>query len=310
MIIAVDFDGTLALGNKSHITLSEPNYALIDRLRRLKSIYNCKIKIVTARGAKKNLTYNEKVARYDVLIREFLDRYHVPYDEISYNKEYAHLYIDDMTITQNSDFEGLLSPFTKNKLIFTDSTVIKNTEKALFEANWYQKSIIDTPKVLFYNDELIITERIKNIEQCNVEDYFNILDKFKLNQIDNWGFETYINNIKEIKYQSDKTKKIINTITPTEPTFFHGDFSVTNILKSDKIYLIDPNYKNIFGSYLTDAGKLFFSLVAFNYDYPTANLLVNKYGVDVLKFAVCEGLRVCKYSNKYISIVNNIADII
>ena len=33
-------------------------------------------------------------------------------------------------------------------------------------------------------------------------------------------------------------------------------------------------------------------------------------GPDVWRYAVAEGLRVCKYAPKYISIVNNIADFI
>lgn len=310
MIVCVDFDGTLALGNKSHITLSEPNYKLIDQLRALKEEFECTIKIVTARGSKAGLSEKEKIDRYDKYIRQFLKMYNVPYDCISYNKEYAHIYIDDMTISPFDDFTALLSPFTKSKILFTNTTVIKHTKTALHEYDWYKKSIINTPKVLFCNDELIITERIRNLDQPTIDDYFKIIDHFRQNSINNWNFDTYKNNIYRIEYESEKTRFVVNSIKKHNPSFFHGDLSTTNVLKSDKIYLIDPNYKNIFGSYITDAGKLFFSLIAYNNDYKTAKLLVNRYGNDVLIFAVCEGLRVCKYQPKYISIVNNISDLI
>lgn len=309
MIISVDFDGTLALGNKSHITLSEPNYELIERLQLLKKEYDCIIKIVTARGAKANLSNFEKEQKYTHIIKEFLNMYEVPYDVISYNKEYAHIYIDDMSISPNENFEALLSPFTKNKILFTENSVIKESKTALFEFEWYKQSIWPTPNVLFCNDELIITQRIKNPSKPSINECITILYTFKENKISNWKFETYKKNIKPIQYSTEDTRKVVESLPEHEGTFFHGDFSTTNILKSDDIYLIDPNYKNIFGSYLTDAGKLFFSMVAYENDYNSAKKIVDEFGKDVMAFAVAEGLRVCKYKPKYISIVNNIADL-
>ena len=115
-------------------------------------------------------------------------------------------------------------------------------------------------------------------------------------------------NIKPIKHA---TQKVLDLEYPKhDSTFFHGDLSTTNVLVADKIFCIDPNYRNVFGSYLTDAGKAYFSLVAFNKDFKEAEKIVDAYGCNVRRFAVAEGLRVCKYQEKYISIVNNIADTI
>jgi hypothetical protein len=61
---------------------------------------------------------------------------------------------------------------------------------------------------------------------------------------------------------------------------------------------------------LTDAGKAVFSLIAYEASFDEAKKIVNEFGPDVWHFAVAEGLRVCKYQPKYISIVNNIADLI
>lgn len=314
MIIVVDFDGTLALGNKSHITLAEPNYSLIQRLQGLKREYDCIIKIVTARGGKGGLSLEEKEQKYTENIKAFLHMYKVPYDVISYQKEYGHIYIDDMTISQTDNFEPLLSPFTKNKILFTEKTVIKNSKSALFEFEWYKQSIWDTPNVLFCNDEIIITQRVENSVKPTIECYIEILNKFKKSKIKNYDFTSYVNNLVEIEYSTPKTKEIIKTLPEHQGTFFHGDFSTTNVLgymEGDKIKtnLIDPNYKNIFGSYLTDAGKLFFSLIAYEYDYTSAERLLSEYGKRVIQFAVAEGIRVCKYKPKYITIVNNIADL-
>ena len=106
IIIAVDFDGTLTIGNKDDILSNEPNLNLIQYLQNLRKSIHCHIKIVTARGAKKNLSLYEKKNKYQSLIEKFCHQYSIPYDEISFNKEYAHLYIDDMTINPFEKFTG------------------------------------------------------------------------------------------------------------------------------------------------------------------------------------------------------------
>lgn len=313
IIISVDFDGTLALGNKSHITSCEPNYKLIEKLNSLKNTIKVYIKIVTARGSKNNLSLTDKKNKYMPLIEEFCKKYRVPYDEISFAKEYAHLYIDDMTIGQFDDFYGYDSEFTKNKIVFTDKTVVKYCNTSLLEKDWYiiASNIINTPEVLFCNDELIITERILNNETLQPNDIINLLDIFKRNTIKNFNFTTYINNLIIPEHSSEKTKKILQSLPEHNGTFFHGDLSISNILKTNnKLYLIDPNYKYIFGSYITDAGKVFFSYVAYMNDYNSANTIRKKYGDIIMPFAVSEGCRVCKYKPEYISFVNNIAELI
>jgi hypothetical protein len=313
LIISVDFDGTLALGNKSHITSSEPNYTLIEKLRHLKQDTDAYIKIVTARGAKNNLSLEEKQKKYLKLIEQFCINYSIPFDEISFNKEYAHLYIDDMTIGPNDNFHGLVTEFTSNKILFTNNSVIKYCKTSLLEKEWYDiaDSVVKVPKVLFCNDELIITEKIQDNSNVFIEDILNILEIFKNNQIKNYSFTTYIENLIVPDYASKKTKEILSSLPEHPGTFFHGDLSISNVLKGNgNLFLIDPNYKYIFGSYITDAGKAFFSYIAYNQDYSSAKKIQDKYGDIILNFAVSEGSRVCKYRPEYISFVNNIAELI
>lgn len=311
--LSVDFDGTLALGNKSHITLSEPNYKLIERLRKLKNTIPVYIKIVTARGAKNNLSTEEKEKKYLHLIKKFCEMYSIPYDAISFNKEYADLYIDDMTIHQHSAFEGFFSDFTSNQLIFTESAVIKKCSTALIEKEWYliAQNIVNIPEILFCNDETLIMSRIKNPIAPDATEVIDLIEIFKRNQIKNYDFQTYKSNLTVPEFATDRTQKILDELPEHNGTFFHGDLSISNILKSNNsIYLIDPNYKYIFGSYLTDAGKAFFSYIAYYADWSSAEKIWRKFGDGVIKFAVSEGIRVCKYKPEYISIVNNIADIL
>jgi len=318
MIVIVDFDGTLATGNKSHITLLEPNTKLINYLIKLKKEINPTIKVVTARGGKNNLTEQEKIKSYYNLIDAWLKKHKVPFDEISFNKVYGHVYIDDMTISQNEEIISQKSPFTKNKLIFTNEKVIKYAKSSLFEHNWYglAKQSFNVPEVLFCNDECIITERIKNTIKPTVNEIITILNQFKSLHIKNYDFITYKDNLEseiQLPYLTEKARNVAINIPESKDTFFHGDLSTTNVLinsENNKTYLIDPNYKSIFGNYLTDAGKSYFSFIAFEKDFNSANKIKDAFGDIVLHYAVCEGLRVCKYNPKYVTIVNNIADLI
>jgi len=314
IVVCVDFDGTLALGNKGYITLAEPNYKLIERLQNLKKTINPYIKIVTARGAKNNLKYKEKQKKYQHLIEQFCNMYDIPYDEISFNKEYADIYVDDMTIDQHSEFTGQISPITLNNIIFTEKAVIKKSQSSLFEKQWYDLASkkFNTPQVLFCNDETIITERLLDTQKVDIQDYIDLLRQFQNSTINNYNYDTYLNNIIIDENLSKNGKDIILEIQhkKLKPTFFHGDFSVDNILKvNNSLFMIDPNYKYIFGNYITDAAKLYFSIVAYEKNIHKADQLVKEFGKDVIAYAIPEGLRVCKYKKNYISIVNNIAEI-
>lgn len=317
MIVAVDFDNTLALGNYSHISLLAPNRLLIRRLQEMREAINPTIKVVTARGGKSGLNEQEKKERYERLILEWLAKYGVPFDEVSFQKEYANLYIDDQAIGPFDQFDCGQSAFTGNKVVLTDSMVIKSCKSALFEFEWYKEAGargFEVPVVLFCNDECIITSRICATKGPDAGDFIPLLDAFKgLPNRTSLDYDTYLENIPTIEGSAPKTLAAVAGLETLchDETFFHGDLSTTNVLcRSGVPYLIDPNVKHIFGSYLTDAGKAAFSLIAYEAQFPEAQKIADAIGPEVWHFAVAEGLRVCKFQPKYISIVNNIADVI
>lgn len=315
MIVIVDFDGTLALGTMSRIVERKPNKLLIERLKELKRTINPIIKVVTARGSRFNLTEEQKRKRYYNDIERWLMEHNVPYDHISFNKEYGSIYIDDMTIGQYEPFEAMVSPFTKNQILFTLNTVIKHTPNAVNEYRWYRlaQGIVHTPDVLFCNDEVIILNRISNPSKPMSFEMIDLIESYRNHSIPNQPFSTYAANINHVVGSTEKVTGVIESLPEHENTFFHGDLSTTNVLiegGTRKKFCIDSNYKDVFGSYLTDAGKAFFSFVAYEKDYTSAKQISDYYGADVVRFAVAEGLRVCKYQPKYISIVNNIADLV
>ena len=314
MIVIVDFDGTLALGTMSRIKERKPNTALIQRLHDMKRTINPTIKVVTARGSRSNLSEAEKIARYMEDMVEWLQRNDVPYDSISFNKEYGCVYIDDLTIGQHEDFSCIQSPFTKNKIILTANSVIKYTPNADNEQRWYELAagIVPTPFIHSCNQDMIVMSRIQSHRKPTATEIIDLIESYKDEQIANEPFETYLRHVSKSNYGTQTTRKIIASLEPHPGTFFHGDLSTTNVLICTETgipYCIDSNYKGVFGSYITDAAKAFFSFVAYERQYEQAKLISDKYGNEVIRFAVAEGLRVCKYDQRYVSIVNNIADL-
>lgn len=318
MTIAVDFDGTLALGNYPHIAQLAPNRALIRRLQELRQTVSPSVKIITARGAKDGLTDDQKVRKYGGPIRAWLKKYGVPFDELSFRKEYADLYIDDMTITPHSGFFGLKSTFTGNPVILTETTAIKHSQTAPFEAHWYERARLfgfPVPAVLFHNSDTIITERIHDHRKPDGETFAGILRRFIETPGEDLEYQTYLDNIGDPAQYPGITPDACLVVESLKDrghagSFFHGDLSTTNVLCTGRPYLIDPNVKHIFGSYLTDAGKAAFSLIAYEAQFQEAEKIAAAFGPDAWRYAVAEGLRVCKYQPKYISIVNNIADFV
>lgn len=194
--------------------------------------------------------------------------------------------------------------FTGNKIVMNEMTVIKYCQTGGKEAYWYNMaSSFNVPKVAYVDRELIITERIYPTTKPTADDFIRIIDILKntVYAANGKPFQTYLDNL------PPHWAKVVLKEHPG--TFFHGDLSTTNVLKNSRTWLIDPNYKDIFGSWLTDAGKAIFSFIAYEQDYPSAKKIADYCGKDVWPFAVAEGLRVCKYKPEYISIVNNIKEL-
>lgn len=318
MIVAVDFDNTLALGNFPHIHMLRPNEALIGRVREAHSL-GATIVLVTARGEKDGLSEAEKEKKYFVQIRDWLKTHGVPFDKISFKKEYANLYIDDQSIRPDDVFLAKKSEFTQNVVILTDSTAIKSSKTAPFENAWYTAAKMlwfQVPNVLFCNDSCIITERVYHDGFApTADDFIDLINRMKIRPpLYENDFDSYLKNLpNDLNGLSENTKRVIDELPKLKhgSTFFHGDLSTTNVLiASLGPVLIDPNCKHVFGSYLTDAGKAAFSLIAYEARFDEAQKIVDVFGPQVWHFAVAEGLRVCKYRPEYISIVNNISDLI
>lgn len=314
MIVAVDFDFTLAIGNTQDIAQRVPNHKLIQRLQQLRDATGCTINILTARGAADGKTLEQKHADYLQPITEWLHLHKVPYDNISFNKEYAHLYIDDLAVRPDETLEAETSHFTGNTILYTQHSVLKCAPTALQEAAWYAaaQDIVPVPHLLSCNSQYIALQRIRPKGMVDVQDAIQQLHIFASHTIANHPYATYRNYVRAAASQLDTLTReamhIIHTLPEQEPTFFHGDYSVLNLLPCDgRLYCIDPAMRGVFGNYMTDAGKLAFSYIAYYRDFGAAVRIAAEFGQDVLRFAVAEGCRVARHKKEYTDIVNNIA---
>jgi len=329
MVIVIDFDGTLALGDTSDINKMSPNTKLVSLINEMHSDGNY-IKIVTARGCKSCSTIQERALKYETIISDWLKKHNIQYHELSFNKEYGDAYVDDRcyNIKETIFYNKLDSKFTENKVRRINDCVVKKSSSSKQEVNWYNKAIeigIDIPTVLSYDNDTIATSFIDGKTCENVDLILNTLKKFKNTKPTNKvNFNSYIERIKthlnnnpQIK-GGNKLIDLLNTINPPN-TFNHGDFSTHNMIETEgKLYLIDPIYsEDLFQSYILDAAKHLFSVLYYSlnpelyhqcYNEYVTKLNINETELDIL--IACESIRVANRKKQLIDISNNLIDIL
>lgn len=329
MKVIFDFDGTLAVGSNLHIPNMHPNHSMIGLCNQLFNDGN-EIVVCTARGSKSCTTLEERKNKYAWIIQQWLKDNHVQYHELSFNKEYADVYIDDRAHNVETPFlyKNLDAGFTSNKVRLFNNKIIKSTENAIAENEWYvQAQIIGikTPHVYHVDKDTIMMEYIDGVYSLSYEDNATLLEEFKSNQPTNTKrFTDYILRIDKHCNKnsgilnSDKLSKMLLDIHEHVPTSFsHGDFSIKNLIyRNGVVYPIDPIYnKETFQSYVVDIAKNLFSILfyekndalylqSFKYYQERFNLHENAMQVLV----ACECVRVATYNSKYTDVANNLIE--
>jgi tRNA A-37 threonylcarbamoyl transferase component Bud32 len=327
MIIVVDFDGTLAIGDTSDLENMTPNSSIVKLVNDLYNDGNV-INIVTARGSKSCSSIEEKEKKYFNKITNWLKKYNINYNSISFNKEYGDIYLDDkcFNVNDNIIYQKLDTNFTGNKVRRINNIVTKKTETSVNEFNWFTKAKqlgINVPEVLSYDIDSIATEFIdgKNCENFDlIQSTINILKNTNPTNTSNYHsyikrIENHIKNNKSI-INGDKLIENLKNINPPN-TFNHGDFSIYNIIEqNNNLFLIDPIYSNdLFQSYYLDIAKHLFSVLFYKFDYKLYDEFYKKYIdlfyldgniIDIL--IASESVRVANKNNKFYDVSNNLID--
>lgn len=317
-IVVVDFDGTLALGFNSAIKDKPSNTKLIEHINYLKSKGNY-IKVVTARGAYSN-TLEQRTLKYYDIIKAYLDTNNVQFDELSFNKEYADIYIDDLSILPHEleTTQDMSSDFTKNIVTRINDVVIKSGLTTKDEYLWYSayENKEDIPEILNITSHSIFYRYIfvDNRLTINPDRVFEKIESYKeYPRLNDLGFGTYILNIDKHLKGNDITgsKKLIELLMPLNinPTFSHGDLSIKNILPvHGGLKLIDPLYSSEkFGSYIIDYAKLLFSIKFYDGNIELFNSLKAKINIDCIDILIAaECVRVASYKKQFNFIAENL----
>jgi tRNA A-37 threonylcarbamoyl transferase component Bud32 len=327
MVIVIDFDGTLALGDTSSIISMTPNLGLIKIINQMYLDGNY-IKIVTARGSKSCKNIDERYSKYLDQLQNWLKHNEVYYNEISFNKEYGDIYIDDRcyNIKGTILYSKLDSRFTENKVRRINDHVIKKSSTSKTEFLWYSHASnigINIPRILSYDTDTLATEYLDGVKSTKIEKITEILRVFKNSEsLNKSEFATYKNRIENhlvknsnIK-NADKIIRLLGEINPPR-TFNHGDFSVDNIIESNgKIFLIDPIYDySLFQSFWIDSAKHLFTILYYSLDINFYEACRKKYieelgveekALDIL--IASESIRVSNRKKNLIDISNNLID--
>ncbi len=327
MVVVIDFDGTLALGDTADINAMYVNPKIASLVNKMYDDGNI-VKIVTARGSKSCSTIIQREKKYRNIISNWLHTNGIKFHKLSFSKEYGDAYIDDRAYNIDSTifYEKLDSKFTTNKVRRINNCVVKVTKNSSDEVAWYNKALeikLNIPGVLSYDRDTIATRYIEGTYCSNVDLVMDTLLKFKntlpTNKV---NFSTYIERIKNhlennptIQNRSKLLEKL-STINPPN-TFNHGDFSIYNQIESaNKLYLIDPIYsEDIYQSYVLDAAKHLYSILYYTLDSDFYNICYDQYvyklGIEKNELDIliaCESVRVCNRKKQLTDITSNLID--
>ena len=128
--IVIDFDDTISIAVNRNWHDAVPNGPVVAKMRELKQ-QGWTIDIFTARGSISCKSRNEASRKYRMDIINWLQRYDVPFDGLSFDKPLATYYVDDKAMLPhefaNLEIENSLVAYLVLIFIVTVSLYLKKT---------------------------------------------------------------------------------------------------------------------------------------------------------------------------------------
>lgn len=283
MIFVVDFDNTITKNTNGidiRTTIPEVREEIIEHLKTLKEQGHY-IKIVTARGCLScNNDMQKRIAKYYDCVKGILKHYDIPYDELSFNKEYGEVYLDDSAANPiMSKFKIFTNPNSKNTVVRYGDMIVKTGPTVEDEYNWYQKNkVFNIPDCISYNPKQhVLYMKFIPSEEMNEYEYAMMIRKAFAVEKTNCSIEIVDNFFldsmgrKKVRLNSEKIEKIhkfYESVWGTLKKYYseesHGDLTMVNMMRSSEdghIYVIDPVApEGQYRSPLLDFGKFLFSM--------------------------------------------------
>jgi len=319
--IVLDFDDTLAFTSNRDWENAEPN---IDLIEKCNALYNAgwQIDIFTARGSISCRSRVEAEEKYGEQIRTWLEKHHVKYHMLSFDKPLAAYYIDDKGITPEdficADIRELQGGLSGSD-IYTDGVLVHKTASNAHEvAKWYKEtgSAVRTPEIHRVVGDTLTMDYIEHDEDFFKHSPYKALAMIQ-EALDEFGeipvtkkfltFDDYIARIvghvqlAKLDMFNDVVERLANI--ELDYGYCHGDFGIKNMLFNQyDMYLIDP-IPNVFGCRELDIAKFIASLIINKYSPAEQDLAINTLLAynhwidksDLLTLTAAEIVRVYKY---------------
>lgn len=281
MTLVFDIDDTISIHKNRDYKNAIPIQPVIDKLNRLhdEGYY---IKLFTGRGQLScNGDLDLIIKNNKDILEDWLKRHNVKYDELIFGKPLGDWYIDDKGLSVDeflkADFIELKGG-SNSSIRKEFNKVIKTSKSSKSQYDWYIKSknLVNVPKIYSCVGDTLYMEFVDGMnlaDCCSLEDInelINIVNIFKYIKTEDSVLEDYCNNL--INHLDRKeTHEIIELLNKhkdellDKQSFCHGDLTLSNVIKTDRLVLIDPNYKNDYHSYLLDLAKIRQSLHDYEY---------------------------------------------
>lgn len=268
--VMVDLDDTLSFTTNRNFDNAYCDQGVVEKLKELKAM-GWTIVIQTARGQLScNGDYLAADLKYRVSVENWLRNHNVPYDELTFNKRLAQLYIDDKAMTPWDFKETVFSEehgLSGADVIRIGDRIHKTHPNVKNEAAWYDMAerVVKVPGERVLCGSTLTMQYIESDSRYNWYKLESVLETFRRIPVVCPDWENYLTRLtdhaKLANLDCSKIEQLglkFSEIANENKSFCHGDFSVDNILwhKNEPV-LIDPiDMSDSYSSWVIDYSKL------------------------------------------------------
>lgn len=284
MRIIIDLDDTLSVTRNRDWENAEPIMAAVERVREIREkIPNAEVWIHTSRGMNScSGDAGKAEAKYRAVIETWLKKYSIVVDGIIFGKPLADLYVDDKAMSAE-EFAGsqieALGGLSGASVTRIGRMIVKEAEDVERQAEWYEAAAahgFSVPRVYCCQLGKLYMEYAGStqwsIEPMDIIELTQVIRRFAgipvegSNNIERYAWHCHQRAMDAGEDDGDLRERLESCEELREPTFCHGDFSLTNIIRRDNKYtLIDPCQRDFMSHWMIDASKFRASLNWLNY---------------------------------------------
>lgn len=276
--IICDVDDTISFTTTHDWKNAAPNIPMINKINKLYD-EGWTVILMTARGQVScKGDFKEADKKYRAIMEDWLKRHEVKYHILSFEKYLAAYYIDDKSLTPENfidiDIREIKTGWSGAYIEKRGNRIFKTHTDSLNAAKWYNMAapLINVPIVYNVIGNTIALEYLEdNGQRFKLEDINKIINIFSMCRT----YIPFIKYIEKIQSHCDYNQEFYDIIPLLKEkedyfnnynTFCHGDFSLENIIQTNKgLFLIDPIWnEHNWSSYLLDITKMMHSFRKYN----------------------------------------------